>query len=43
MKEALAVEKRINALEKKAALEDRKTKKVLFYLNYFKKKNYTRF
>jgi hypothetical protein len=30
MKEALAVEKRINALEKKAALEDRKAKKVSF-------------
>jgi hypothetical protein len=30
MREALAVEKRINALEKKAALEDRKAKKVSF-------------
>ena len=30
MKEALALEKRINALEKKAALEERKSKKVTF-------------
>ena len=30
MKEALAVEKRINALEKKATIEDRKAKKVSF-------------
>ena len=30
MKEALDVEKRINSLEKKAALEDRKAKKVSF-------------
>jgi len=37
MKEALAVEKRINALEKKAALEDRKAKKVSFK-DYSKKK-----
>ena len=30
MKESLDVEKRINSLEKKAALEDRKAKKVSF-------------
>jgi len=30
MKEALAVEKRINSLEKNATLEDRKSKKVSF-------------
>ena len=37
MKEALAVEKRVNALEKKAALEERKNKKVSFK-EYTKKK-----